>query len=144
MPKIQSYENHTRYYPLNHFVLAPFLAINLIYQTVRLYQEPSWDRAMFALLSVAFILMILAARLQVLKVQDRVIRLEEQLRYGRILPSEAAAAFDALDLGQLLSLRFASDEELPDLIARTRSREFANNKAIKKAIKNWRPDDQRA
>ncbi|MEO6333652.1 MAG: DUF6526 family protein [Pyrinomonadaceae bacterium] len=136
----QTYKNHVRYFPLFHFVLVPLLALNLIYQAVRLYQEPSVDRAIFTLLGVVFIGMITAARTQALRAQDRVIRLEEQLRYREVLSGEAAARGSDLSLGQLIALRFASDEELADLVRRSSGGEFAAPKDIKGAIKNWRGD----
>ncbi|MGQ0541307.1 MAG: DUF6526 family protein [Blastocatellia bacterium] len=75
MPKNQNFQNHARYFPLFHFILVPLLSLHLIYQAVRLYQEPSLDRSVWVLMCVVFILMILAARAQALKVQDRVIKL---------------------------------------------------------------------
>jgi hypothetical protein len=144
MQKEQNYNNHVRYYPPLHFVTVPLLLINLVYQSVRLYQDPTWDRGMFVLLSAVFILMMPVGRLQILKVQDRLIRLEEGLRYERLLSKEAAREASKLRLGQKLALRFASDEELPELVARTAAGEFRNNKEIKQAIKDWRGDHHRA
>ncbi|MEP6705238.1 MAG: DUF6526 family protein, partial [Acidobacteriota bacterium] len=121
-------------------ILVPLLALNVIYQAVRLYQEPSIDRAVFTILAVVFIGMITAARTQALKAQDRVIRLEEQLRYREVLPEGAATGTSALSLGQIIALRFASDEELADLVRRSSDGELAAPKEIKLAIKNWRGD----
>ncbi|MEP7213845.1 MAG: DUF6526 family protein [Acidobacteriota bacterium] len=143
MPTPQNYQNHARYFPLVHFVVVPLLTINLIYQLVRLYQEPNWDRGMFVVLSLVFILMTIGARLQALKAQDRVIRLEEMLRYERLLPEEVASASTSLPLGQVIALRFCSDEELADLVRRTGAGEFTKNKEIKRAVKNWRADHHR-
>jgi Family of unknown function (DUF6526) len=140
MSEQQSYQNHTRWFPLVHFVLMPVLFFNLIWQIVRTYQDFSWDRAEFVLLSVGFILLSLAARLQPLKAQDRVIRLEEQLRYANVLPKDLAEKASNLRAGQMIALRFASDAELPDLVGRTLNGEFATSKDIKLAIKNWRGD----
>ncbi|HMJ07422.1 MAG TPA: DUF6526 family protein, partial [Pyrinomonadaceae bacterium] len=109
MPAKQNYQNHVRYFPLFHFVLVPLLVLNLLYQSVRLYQEPKWDRGIFVIMSVVFILMILAARTQALKVQDRVIRLEEMLRRREIIPAKSSTA-DDLPLNYVIALRFASDE----------------------------------
>lgn len=109
-----------------------------------LYLYPSWNQAAFIVLSVVFILMILAARLQSLKVQDRVIRLEERIRYGELLPAYMLKLTRDLSIGQIIALRFASDEELPDLVRRTLDGEFATTTDIKKAIKNWRADFLRA
>jgi hypothetical protein len=112
----------------------------LIWQSVRLYQEPSWDRAENILMAVAFIILSLTARLQALKAQDRVIRLEESLRYQRLLPSDLFEKSSNLKTGQMVALRFASDEELPDLLNRTLKGEFKDTKEIKLAVKNWRGD----
>lgn len=143
MPTTQNFQNHARYFPLFHFVLVPLLSLNLIYQAVRLYQEPSLDRSMWVMMSIVFILMILAARAQALKVQDRVIRLEERLRYKEILPSDLAERASTLKLGEIIALRFASDAELPDLLNRTIHGEFESPKKIKMAVKNWLGDYHR-
>jgi hypothetical protein len=140
MNETQNYQNHIRYFPLFHFVLAPLLALNLLWQTVRLYQEPSWDRAEFVLLSLTFLIMILAARMQALKAQDRVVRLEESLRYHRVLSPDLAFQAEQLPTGNKVALRFASDEELPELVKKAINGEFANSKEIKLAVKNWRGD----
>ena len=76
------------------------------------------------------------------RVQDRVIRLEENLRYQRLLPPELLAATQSLTLGQIIALRFASDAELPALVQRTLS-ENLEPKAIKQSITNWRADNLR-
>ena len=140
MSEIQNYQNHVRYYPLFHFALFPLLSVNLIYQAVRLYQEPSWDRAMFVMLSVVLIAMIAAARSQALRAQDRIIRLEESLRYRDLVPDVAT---DALTLSQIIALRFASDAELPDLLRRVASGELRSSKEIKLAVGDWRADHLR-
>ena len=129
-----------RYFPLVHFVLTPILLFNLIRQGVRLYQEPNWDRAETLLVAFALIILSIAARLQALKAQDRVIRLEETLRYQNLLPADIAAQASALPIGKIVALRFASNEELPELVRRTLNNEFQNSKEIKLAIKNWRGD----
>jgi hypothetical protein len=144
MPAEQNYGNHVRYFPLFHFILVPLLSLNLIYQAVRLYQEPSVDRAVFTLLSLLFVGMILAARTQALRVQDRVIRLEEAIRYRDVLAPELASRASGLRLGQIVALRFASDEELPELVKRACDNEFAKPKEIKMAVNNWRGDYHRA
>jgi hypothetical protein len=140
MLETQNYKNHVRWYPLVHFVLTPILFFNLIWQSVRLYQEPNWDRAENLLMAFAFIALSLAARLQALKAQDRVIRLEETLRYKELLPRDLAAKAAQLPAGKIVALRFASDGELPEMVARTLNNEFQNSKEIKLAIKNWRGD----
>ncbi|MGB7201432.1 MAG: DUF6526 family protein [Pyrinomonadaceae bacterium] len=144
----QNYSNHTRWFPLFHFVVVPLLLVNLLSHLVRLYiAEPHSGRktlAFWTLLSFTFILMALAARLQALTVQNRVIRLEEKLRYKAILSPELATKAESLSLGQIIALRFASDAELPGLVERTLNGEFAKPKDIKIAIKDWRDDHLRA
>jgi hypothetical protein len=140
MQETQNFKNHVRWYPLVHYVLVPIFAFNLLWQIVRLYQEPNWDRAENLLLAVAFILLNIAARQQALKAQDRLIRLEETLRYKSLLTAELAEKASNLKTGQMLALRFASDEELPDLVSRTLNGEFKDTKEIKLAVKNWRGD----
>jgi hypothetical protein len=140
MAQTQNYQNHVRYFPLVHYFLTPLLLFNLIWQIVRLYQEPSWDRAEFVLLSVGFIAMNVAARLQALRAQDRVIRLEESIRYQRILSPDLAFQAEQLPTGNKLALRFASDEELPELIQKAINGDFKNSKEIKLSIKKWRGD----
>ena len=140
----QTYSNHTRWYPLFHFVVMPLLVLNLLSHIVRLYLAPPESGrktlAFWVLLSFTLILLALASRLQALKAQDRVIRLEERLRYREVLSPELAKRADALRTGQIIALRFAPDEELAGLVERTLNGEFAKTKDIKLAIKNWRGD----
>ena len=140
----QNYSNHVRWFPLFHFVVMPLLLLNFLSHIVRLFMaEPESGRktlAFWTLLSFVFILMGLAARLQSLKAQDRVIRLEEGLRYREILSADLAAKAANLPVDQIIALRFASDGELSGLVERTLNGEFAKPKDIKLAIKDWRGD----
>ena len=140
MPETQNYKNHTRFHAPFHFVLSPLLLFHLIYQIVRLVQEPNFDRAEMVLLAVGLIIMQFLVRLNALRVQDRVIRLEEQLRYERVLPAELAARAADLPLNNILALRFASNDELPELVRRTLAGEFQKGAEIKRAVKSWRGD----
>jgi hypothetical protein len=142
MPE-QSYSNHRRWHRLFHFVVQPLLALNFLSHLVRFLIEPSWMLAFWTLLSATLILLAISARLMALKAQDRVIRLEERLRYREVLPPNLAARTKDLRLGQIIALRFAPDEELAGLIERTLNGEFAKTRDIKKAIRNWRADHVR-
>ena len=148
MANQQTYANHTRWYPLFHFVLVPLLLLNFLSHLVRLFMaEPFSGRktlAFWVLLSLVLILLAFAARQMSLKVQDRVIRLEERLRYKELLSPELAAKASDLRVSQIIALRFASDAELPGLVEKTLNGEFAKPKEIKLAIKDWRPDHLRA
>ncbi len=140
MEKTQNYQNHTRWYPFVHFIISPLLAINLIWAIVCVVMEFDWFRVQYLLLSLIAILMSFAARLQPLKAQDRIIRLEERLRYREVLSPELAASATNFRASQMIALRFASDEELPDLVSRVMAGELSTSKEIKTAIKTWRPD----
>lgn len=143
MAEQQTYANHTRWFPLVHFVTFPLLILNFLYQVFRLYQERSIDRAVWVVLAVVFMLISLAARLQALKAQDRTIRLEERLRYKELLSPELAKRACELPTGKIISLRFASDEELAELISQVLDGKLNTGKEIKMAIKNWRGDHLR-
>ena len=105
--------------------------------------NPGWTLGFWVLLSIVLILMALAARLQALKAQDRVIRLEERIRYKDVLSPELAARAADLPVSQIIALRFASDGELAGLVERILNGEFAKTKDIKLAIKEWRADNFR-
>jgi hypothetical protein len=96
------------------------------------------------LLALALILGFLSARMFALSVQDRVIRLEERLRYQRLLPADLKPRIDEFTVAQLVSLRFASDSELPALARKVLDERMQERKAIKQLVKNWKPDYLRA
>ena len=140
----QTYQNHVRWYPLVHFVIFPLLVVNLGWQIYMLTQQRTVDRAEMLLLAVLLVLISFAARLQPLRVQDRIIRLEERLRYYKLLPHETAEKASELSLGKMIALRFAPDDELPELIERILKGELNSGKEIKVAVQNWRADHLRA
>lgn len=141
----QNFKNHVRFVPLYHFFALPVLIMNFIWSVYR------WIAAGFSigglewvLTSAALFFGMLYARLFALSVQDRVIRLEEQLRYERILPEELRWRADELTVDQFVSLRFASDEELSKLMRKVLDDKLTQRKAIKQLIDSWRPDYLRA
>lgn len=142
MAEAQSYRNHSRFDPPFHFFVAPVLLLNVLVTIGVLIHTWPYHLLLHAwIVVVALALLMLAgvARSSALRAQDRLIRLEEQLRYQRVLsPSELAAA-QSLTLRQIIALRFASDAELPGLLHRTVSENMPPN-AIKQAIADWRPD----
>ena len=144
MAETQNYSNHTRWYPLFHFVLIPLLVLNLLSHLVRLFMAaPESGRkalAFWVVLSFALILLALASRLQALKAQDRTIRLEERLRYRELLSPELAQKASDLPIGQIIALRFASDDELGELVQQVLDGKLTSQKEIKMAVKNWRGD----
>ncbi len=140
----QNYKNHVRWNWLVHFVITPLLIFHLIWVAVTLYLYPSWDRAEYLLLAAVLLMLSFAARIQALTVQDRLIRLEENLRYRLLLSPELAARAADLSRGDVIALRFAPDDELPELVQQVLDGKLKTRKEIKLAIKNWRGDHLRA
>jgi len=135
----QNLANHVRYDPLFHFFLLPVFLISLIVSAAMLANQRDLHRFWLVVFVLALIVAVFKIRLYALKVQDRVIRLEERLRLAALLPEAERAQIPKLSEKQLVALRFASDEELPALAKRAWS-ENMEPAAIKKAIRNWRPD----
>ena len=142
--KPQTFANHARFVPGFHFLTFGLLAINLGWSIYRLVKLPSWDAAVLLGLAVALVLLFLYARLFAITVQDRVIRLEERLRMATLLPPDLKSRINDLTPAQLISLRFASDAELPGLAKRVLDEGLTDRKAIKVLIKEWRADYLRA
>ncbi len=141
----QNFSNHTRFVPMFHFGLLPLLTINLgwrIYRVVFILDRAHGRAEPFfeLLIAVALILTALFARMFAVQAQDRVIRLEESLRWQKTLAPDLFARFGEIKRQQLIALRFAPDGELPGLVARVLAGELQEPKAIKQAIKNWRAD----
>lgn len=142
--KPQNFQNHGRIDPSFHWFLVPaatlllFVAVYIFIGAVRSGQ----DRRLALVLLLAVVWAIVAmfkVRIYALKVQDRVIRLEERLRMEKLLPPALGARVYELTEPQFVALRFGSDAELPALVEKT----LAGNlppKAIKQAIQTWRPD----
>ena len=136
----QTYQNHVRWHKPFHFFLVPVFLINFIWSAVEFFMSPGWDQGRWVVVSFALIVLTLLTRINALRAQDRVIRLEEQLRYQRVLPADLAQRASALTVWQIIALRFASDAELPELVRATLDNKFAKSDEIKRAIKQWRPD----
>ncbi len=138
----QTLENHARIDPWYHYVLTILLLITLTLVIALVFRRH--DLLSFALLSGTLALLIVAAKVRTypLKVQDRVIRLEERLRLMTILPVLLHHRIAELSESQLVALRFASDKQLMALTARVLE-ENLDNKQIKAAITDWRPDNYR-
>jgi len=138
--RTQSYQSHRRYVPAYHFFALPIIAINVIVETVRLAGSPTLYHAWLVLFAVALAVFVNFARFMAARVQDRVIRLEERMRLGTLLPEELRGRIEELRPPQLVALRFASDEEVPGLTRRIFDGELVKADQIKKEIRSWRPD----
>ena len=144
MPTTQNFENHARVVPAYHMVTFGIFVINFIWSVYELIHRPSGQTTISLLLSIAFLLLFFYARIFVLTVQDRVIRLEMRLRMQQVLPADLRSRAGEFSINQLVALRFASDDELPAIALKVLDEKIEERKAIKKLVKNWQPDFLRA
>lgn len=145
MAKQQSYSNHVRWVPLFHFFVLPVLLINFVSSIFRWKVLGfSWGWLIGMLTAMALFILAVFARTFALKVQDRVIRLEERQRCERLLPAELKSRIEEITPNQFVALRFASDSELPGLVSKVLTDKISDGKTIKQMIKNWRGDYLRA
>lgn len=137
--KPQTLSNHVRYEPGFHFFLAPVLLIMVLVCIFLVFRHPGFLHVLLLVLSVSLFLAVGKMRGYSLKVQDRVIRLEERLRLTALVPESMRPRIHELTESQLIALRFASDAEAPRLVERCLN-EHLTSKQIKQSIENWRPD----
>jgi len=135
----QSYANHKRYYWPYHFVAMPILILNLLVRIAFVARWWSWPNLWEVVVAVGLLALLLAARIFALTVQNRLIRFEERMRLRElgIDPSRYTT-------NQLIAMRFCSDAELPDLARAVAEENLRSGDAIKRRIRNWRPDYLRA
>lgn len=136
----QSFANHTRWHPPFHFFLIPGSLVLLILSIVnvvrRFHQLNAW---ILLLIGILFPVAAFLVRTNALRVQDRLIRLEERLRLQALLSGELSSRVGELTESQLIALRFASDQELGSLVAKVLAAKMPS-KDIKQAIVTWRAD----
>jgi hypothetical protein len=136
----QTYANHTRFHPPFHYFLAPGALVLIILTVINVFRHDSrLDAWILLLMAILFFAALFLVRLYPLKAQDRIIRLEEQLRLQTVLPAALARRIPELTEAQLIALRFASDSELPSLVEKTLAAKMPARE-IKKNIVAWRAD----
>ena len=140
----QNYKNHTRLFPLFHFVVLPIMLLNFLNSIRHVWLVPNRSTAWAMVVAFGFAALALSARVMALAVQDRVIRLEMQLRLMRVLSPDLQNRIAALKRGHFVALRFASDEELPGLVREITDGRLQTPKEIKLRVKNWQADWLRA
>ena len=138
----QNLKSHGRLDPPYHFVLFFVLVANLVVSIVYVERHPCFYSAWLVVLSVAAFVAWFRLRTYPLKVQDRVIRLEERLRLQALAPEEWHSQIYRLSEDQLIGLRFAADDEVVEL-AKHALEHNLNRKQIKERIKEWRADNYR-
>ena len=139
--KPQTYANHTRWDPPFHFFALPVFLLLAVAGLVHFIWRPGLHSGLMFVVAVALATVVMKVRLYALRVQDRVIRLEERLRLASLLPEPLRSRIPELTVAQLVGLRFAS-AEVAKLAERALS-EKLSRADIKKAIQTWRPDDRR-
>lgn len=137
--KPQNLKNHARLDPPYHVVLFLVLVVNLVVSIVYVVRHPCFYSAWYVVMSVAAFIFMFRMRQYPLKVQDRVIRLEERLRLQALAPAEWHSQIYRLSEDQLIGLRFAADDEVVEL-AKQALEHNLTKKQIKERIKDWRPD----
>jgi hypothetical protein len=143
--KAQNLQNHARLVPLFHMFVLPVLLVYVGRSMYRvLHFGVSFETIFGVLLALAFFLLAFYARNFALAVQDRVIRLEMRLRLAEVLPVDLRPRIAEFSAGQLVSLRFAGDAELPALARKVLDDKLEDRKAIKQLIKDWQGDYLRA
>src|SRR5258707_12311334 len=141
----QNFQIHGKVVTIFHFFVIPVFVINFGWSLYRLIKLGiSFEGIFGVILAAAFVVLVFRARIFALAVQDRVIRLEERLRYAQILPADLQARCGELAIGQIVALRFACDAELPALARKVLDEKLTERKAIKQLVKNWKPDYLRA
>ncbi|MDE3199433.1 MAG: hypothetical protein KGN79_00825, partial [Acidobacteriota bacterium] len=106
----QNLKNHARFDPAFHGVIFVLYLANLVFACFHLYRHHELAPAWYLVLSLLAIVPIIKLRTYPLKVQDRIIRLEERLRLQALAPTEWHAQIYKLTEDQLIGLRFASDD----------------------------------
>lgn len=136
----QTLSNHVRLQPPFHFFVLPITGIALILAIINVVRHydvlEAW--AVVALCAAAGVA-VPFIRLNALKAQDRVIRLEERMRLAAILSEPSKSRIGDLTESQLIALRFAPDAELPALVDKALKNKLSSAD-IKKSVVNWRAD----
>ncbi len=138
----QNYKSHSRYILLWHFITGGAIIAVLVGGVVNLIKstgENVYSASLIIVIALILGSIFWYARRFALKAQDRAIRAEESLR-DFILTGKPLDG--RLRMGQIVALRFASDEEFPEL-AHKAAEKALRSKTIKKMIKVWRPDNHR-
>jgi hypothetical protein len=142
-PSPQTYETHVRRLPAPYLLVSAGIALHVVLAAGQLALQPSLRSLWQLAVAISLGGLVWIVRTNSLRVQDRIIRLEERVRLHRLLPEELRARIDDLTLGQLVALRFASDQELAELVQSVLAEGLTDRDAIKRRVRDWRPDHLR-
>lgn len=137
--EVQDLKHHGRLHVPFHIIALFTLLANLGVVIAHLVRHFTLWSAWIVVLSIVVFIPFFLIRVYPLKVQDRVIRLEERLRLQALAPPDWRPDIYRLTEDQLIGLRFASDGEVVAL-ARQALDENLTRKQIKERIRTWRPD----
>ena len=141
--RVQVFANHRRWDPWYHFFVTPVVLVSFFVALWGFIKSLSagfsagaaWNVVVWA----AVVAVVLILRTYPLRVQDRIVRLEERLRLATLLDGPLKARIPELDERQLVGLRFAADAEVPALVKAALDEKLSGEE-IKKRVQNWRPD----
>jgi uncharacterized protein DUF6526 len=143
--KPQNLQNHTRVVAPFHMFVLPVFLLNAgwsIYHVIK--AGISFESVLGILVAFALLTFALFSRVFALTVQDRIIRLEMRLRLAEVLPVDLRPRIPEFNVAQLVSMRFASDAELPSIARKVLDEKMNDRKAIKQLVKDWQGDYLRA
>jgi hypothetical protein len=135
----QDYAHHTRIDPHFHYVALPLAALTFLAALIRMLVHFSLGALLLAATALAVCLALARLRRYATGLQDRIIRVEENFRHHVLTGSPLDPR---LTLAQIIALRFAGDGEFPAL-ARRAAEEGLKPDEIKRAVREWRPDNHR-
>jgi len=107
---------------------------------MRIIRHPSVDGTVALLMALAFLLLYCYERHFALTVQDRITRLEIRLRLAKVLPGDFAQRVGEFTVSQLIGLRFASDNEFPELVRKVLAERITDRTAMKRMVRAWQGD----
>jgi len=140
----QSFRNHTKLVPGFHIVTLAIFVTNFAWHLQHMVRAFSASSMIAVFTAAGLLLLWYYTRMFPLAVQDRLIRLEMQVRMQQVFPADLRARIPEFTVGQLIALRFASDDELSQLARKVLDQKLTDRRAIKKMIQNWQPDFLRA
>lgn len=138
--RIQTFANHRRRPPPYYAIAFLVLTAEFIHRIIHVVRDPSIDGGWQVVVWMAILAIAFAARRTAQIVQDRVIRDEMRLRLERLLGAGRRDEIEALPLPIIIALRFASDAELPALVADVAAGRLAKPNDIKAKITSWQAD----
>ena len=144
MDEGQTFQNHARVVPMYHYAVFGLFSLNFLWAAYGLRSGLTGAAVMNLSLAVALLLLFFAIRPMIIRVQDRLIRLEMQIRLRQVLPPDLQGRIRELSVKQLIALRFAGDAEMADLVREVLGGKLASQKEIKSKVKNWQGDYLRA